>query len=148
MVKVSIINKRVYLSPVHFTFVSASATAETKKEATKLAKAKIEEKERKMQREYLENQKKCQHARITRIQHLDGSTGLYCKDCGKRLKTEGGLFSDDFLQVNAGRFGKRYKCKTCGFEFTWGGIDIDYCEHLDNKQPLTWLLLGLVEEVE
>lgn len=46
------------------------------------------------------------------------------------------------------RWERRFRCKICGFEFTWGEDDIDFCEHLNDKQPVEWLIHGLVELAE
>jgi len=144
MVKISV-RKNVYLSLLHSADIYASTEAETEEEARRLVKVKLEKEEEKVRREYLENQKKCKHLRVVKISHLDGSTGIYCEDCGKKISVRGGLFSDDFLQKNVRLSGKRFRCKKCGFEFTWGDDDIDFCEHLKDKQPRQFE--GLIEEL-
>ena len=60
---------------------------------------------------------------------------------------KGNPFDDNFLRLNSENFGKRFKCKICGFEFIWGDDDIDFCEHLKDGQPLRWLFEGLIEEI-
>ncbi|RKX59384.1 MAG: hypothetical protein DRP29_04740 [Thermodesulfobacteriota bacterium] len=58
---------------------------------------------------------------------------------------KGNPFDDNFLHLNSKNFGKRFRCKKCGFEFTWGDDDIDFCEHLKDKQPRQFE--GLIEEL-
>jgi len=57
-------------------------------------------------------------------------------------------FDDSFLRLNSENFGRRFKCKVCGFEFVWGDDDIDFCEHLRDKQPLQLLHKGLIEKIK
>ncbi len=45
-------------------------------------------------------------------------------------------------------WGRRARCRVCGFTFVWGDDDIDFCEHLDDLQPDDWLARGLVEVMQ
>ncbi len=45
------------------------------------------------------------------------------------------------------RWGRKFRCRKCGFSFTWGEDDQEFCEHLRDLQPVEWLARDLVEPV-
>jgi hypothetical protein len=53
-------------------------------------------------------------------------------------------FQNHPFEMMRSLWGKRVRCTRCGFSFTWGEDDVEYCEHLHGLQPLEWVAAGLV----
>ncbi|HDD43911.1 MAG TPA: hypothetical protein ENG63_03500 [Candidatus Desulfofervidus auxilii] len=139
------ITKDIYISPILSVRACVYVEAENKKEAERIIKERLEQKEKEIIKEIKEMQRKCKHRNIVEHRHLDGSIGIYCADCGKYLCSRNTLFGDDFLKFNPANFGRKFRCRKCGKEFIWGENDQDFCEHLDGKQPYLWVALNLIE---